>query len=94
MYVCMYVCMYVLVKAWPSAIPKIKHEARGRDANKVQGEAECFILCMARARPCFNCFKELTHECLIKAYPFQITCPLTSSSRVRRFWTISYANNC
>ena len=23
-------------------------------------------------RPCFNCFKELTHERLIKAYPFQV----------------------
>ena len=26
-----------------SAIHKIKHEARCRDANKAQGEAECFI---------------------------------------------------
>ena len=22
--------------------------------------AKCFILCIARARPCFNCFKEFT----------------------------------
>ena len=63
-------------------ICKIKHEVHGQDANKSQGEAECFIgiktaakyfiLCTPRARPCFNCFKELTHEHLIKAYPFQI----------------------
>ena len=54
-----------------SAIHKIKHEERGRDANKARGEAECFIghqgsakcfiLCIARARPCFNCFKGFTY---------------------------------
>ena len=32
---------------------------------------ECFILCIARARPCFNCFKELTHERLVEG-PFQV----------------------
>ena len=30
-----------------------------------------FYIYIARAGPCFNCFKELTHEHLIKAYPFQ-----------------------
>ena len=29
---------------------------------------------VARARPCFNHFKELTHKCLVKAYPFKY-CP-------------------
>ena len=54
---------------------------------------ECFILCIAQARPCFNCFKELTYERLVKAYPFQsITRPSTSSFQVRQLWRISYAN--
>ena len=57
-----------------STIHKIKHEARGRDANKAQGEAECFTSIKSVHRvlyfmhkPCFNCFEELTHECLVKA---------------------------
>ena len=55
--------------------------------------AECFILCTTKARPCCNCFKELTHECLVKAYPFQsITHPSTSSSCIRWIWMISYAS--
>ena len=38
-----------------------------------------FILHIARARAFFNCLKELTHEHLGKAYPFQsITHPSTS----------------
>ena len=65
-----------------SAMHEIKHKVGGQDANNAQGKAECFIgieaaaecfiLCIARARPCFNCFKELTHKCLVKAYPFQV----------------------
>ena len=43
----MYVYIYILVRAWPN---KIKHEARVRDANKARGEAECFILRIARTR--------------------------------------------
>ena len=77
-----------------SAIHKINHEVCDQDANKAVGEAECFIgieaarqvlyiICIAKARPCFNCFKELTHECLVKAYPFQNITPSTSSSWVR-----------
>ena len=55
--------------------------------------AKCFIWCIARARPCFNCFKEFTHEHLVKTYPFQsISCPSTSSSQVRQCWTVSSAN--
>ena len=47
--------------------------ARGRDANKVRGEAECFIfyVAIARARPCYNCFKEFIHERLVNTYPFR-----------------------
>ena len=56
--------------------------------------AKFFILCIARARSCFNCFKELIHECLVKAYLFQsITRLSILSSPVRRFWMISYANS-
>ena len=63
------------------------HWHRGSIATKY------FILCIARARPCFNCFKELTHEYLVNAYLFQsITHPSTSSSWVRRLWMISYKN--
>ena len=76
-----------------SAIRKIKHEVKPSALLASRQCTECFILRIARARPCFNCFKELTYEHLVKAYPFQsITCPLTSSSWVRWLWTISYAN--
>ena len=34
--------------------------------------AECFILHIARVQPCFNRFKKVTHEHLVKAYPFQL----------------------
>ena len=55
--------------------------------------AECFVLRIGRARPCFNCFNELTHERLVKAYLLQcISRPSTFSSQVRWFWTISYTN--
>ena len=50
-----------------NAMHKIKHEACGQDANKAWGKAECFILRIARAKPCFNCFKELAHERLVEA---------------------------
>ena len=53
----------------------IKHEAKPSVllASR-QRHAKCFILRIARARPCFNCFKELslTHEHLVKAYLFQV----------------------
>ena len=56
--------------------------------------AECFILRIGRDRPCFNCFKELIHERLVKAYRFQsIACPLTLSSQVGWFWIISRITN-
>ena len=66
-----------------SAICKIKHEVCGQDApikHEVKPNAllasrqcvECSMLRIARARPCFNCSKELTHECLVKAYLFQL----------------------
>ena len=43
--------------------------------------AKCFILHIPRARPCLNCFKDLTKECLVKAYPFEsITWPISSSN--------------
>ena len=45
-----------------SAIREIKHEVRGRDANKARGEAECFISRIARARQCFNCFIEFPEK--------------------------------
>ena len=41
----------------------------------------------------FNCFKELTHEHLVKAFPFKsVTSSSTSSSQARQFWMLSYAN--
>ena len=63
-----------------SAICKIKHEACSWEVNKAQGKVKCFIgieavrrglyfMYSKSYRPCFNCFKELTHERLIKAYP-------------------------
>ena len=83
---------------------EIKHEASSQDANNAQCKAksvfaieaatECFILHMARARPCFNCFKELTHQ-FIKFTHFKYyiyTHSSTLSSMVWLFWTISYAN--
>ena len=54
-----------------SAICKIKHEAKLSALLASRQCAECFILCIARARPCFNCFKELTHERLVEG-PFQV----------------------
>ena len=50
----------------------IKHEAKPNALLASRQRAECFILHIARARPCFNCSKELTHERLVKAYPFQV----------------------
>ena len=86
-----------------SAIHKIKHKVCGRDANKAQGKAECFIsikavhwvlfLRITQARSCFNCFKELTDEHLVKAYPFQSITHPSTLFQVRRFCTISYANS-
>ena len=54
-----------------NALWDIKHEARGVDANKARGEAECFISieaeCFisrkARARQCFYYFKEFPEKC-------------------------------
>ena len=68
----------------------IKHKAKLSALLASRQHAECFILRIAR--PCFNCFKELTRECLVKGCLFQsITRPSTSSSQVRGFWTI-YTN--
>ena len=47
MYVCMY--MYMLSIAM-SELHEIKHEARGRDANKALGKVECFISIKAARR--------------------------------------------
>ena len=77
-----------------SAICKIKHEACGQDVNKHKAKlsallasrqcAMCFILRMAKVRPCFNYFKELMHEHLAKGYTFRsITHLSTSLSWVR-----------
>ena len=72
----------------------IKHETKLSAYLALRQHAEYFILHIATARPCFNCFKELTHEHLVKAYRFQLfTHPLTLSSRVRQFWMISYVNS-
>ena len=48
-------------KAWARvlAMSKIKHEARGQDANKARGEVECFILRIARARHALTVLKNL-----------------------------------
>ena len=71
----------------------IKHEAKPSALLASRQHTKCFILRIARARPCYNGFKELTRERLIKAYPFQsITRPSTLASQVRRFWMLSYAN--
>ena len=48
----------------------IKHKAKPSALLASRQLTEYFILRIARARPCFNCFKELTHERLVKAYPF------------------------
>ena len=77
-YIYMYVCMYVFVKAWPGVLyvkcstsrvteMPIKHEAKLSALLASMQHAKCFILRIARARPCFNCRKELTHEHLVKA---------------------------
>ena len=43
-----------------SAMCKIQSTRRSRDALlATKQRVECFILCIARARPCFNCFKNL-----------------------------------
>ena len=71
----------------------IKYDAKLSALLASRQYAECFILCIARTRSCFNSFKELTHARLVKAFPFQSnTHPSTLSSWVRRFWTISYTN--
>ena len=65
-----------------------KHEAKPSTLLASRQHAECFILCISRARPWFNCFKELTYEHLVKAYPFQcISCPSTC---LRQYRMISY----
>ena len=50
----------------------INHEEKSSALLALRQHAECFILHIARARPCFNCFKEFTHERLVKAYLFQL----------------------
>ena len=72
----------------------IKHQAKPSALLASRQHTECFILPIARARPCFSYFKEITHERLVKAYPFQVlaTRSLTSSSQLRQLWMISYAN--
>ena len=91
--------MTAVTSLWIKEI-NTNNKVRG-DANKAQGEAECFVGIKAsrwmlyftyigRTRPCFNCFKEFIHERLVKAYRFQsVGCPLTLSSQVRWFWIIS-----
>ena len=69
----------------------IKHEAKPSALLPSRQCAECFILCMARAKLCFNCYKEFTHEHLFKVYPFQVRIT-HSASWVRRFWMMSFAN--
>ena len=71
----------------------IQQEAKPNALLALKQRAECYILCIAIGKPCFNCFKELTYERLVKAYLFQsIIQPSTSSSQVRQFWMMSYAN--
>ena len=50
----------------------IKHETKPIALLALSQHTECFIVCIARARPCLKCFKELTYEHLVKAYPFQL----------------------
>ena len=48
----------------------MKNKARDNEAemaNIAQGEAECYIFHIARARQCFNCYRE---------FPLQIRAPL------------------
>ena len=44
----------------------IQQEAKPNALLALKQRAECFILCIARGRPCFNCFKELIYERLVK----------------------------
>ena len=55
-----------------SAICKIKHSVKLSALLASRQCAKCFILHIARARLCFNCFKKLAHERLVKAYLFQL----------------------
>ena len=100
-------CKWLLSLAYDlkKSIQIIQYEMCGQDANKAQSDAECFLgikashwmlyfMYIGRARPCFNCFKEVIHECLVKVYLFQsIARPSTLSSRVRWFWIISRITN-
>ena len=47
----------------------IKHEAKLNALLASRQQAEWFILRIARARPCFNFYKELTHENLGLSLP-------------------------
>ena len=86
-----------------SAICKIKHEVRGRDAYKAQGEAECFIGHQGSTPSALFCIQqELVHALtVLKDLPinaiknspssrYALSSP--SPCQVRQHWTISYAN--
>ena len=79
-----------------SAIHKIKHKVQLSALLASRQCAECFILCIATARPCIAtarlCFKESTLTLSYSLPVSSITHLSSLSSRVRRFWTISYAN--
>ena len=38
---------------------------------KYEAKPSALFLRIARAKSCFNCFKELTHERLVNTYPFR-----------------------
>ena len=44
----------------------IKHEVKPSALLALRQHAECFVLCMARARLHVNCFKVLYHKYLVK----------------------------
>ena len=48
----------------------IKHEVKLSALLELRQHAK-YYLRIARARPFFKCFKEVTHERLVKAFPFQ-----------------------
>ena len=45
-----------------SALHDIKHEAKPSDLLALKPHAECFILLKARAKQCFNYFKEFPEK--------------------------------
>ena len=64
----------------------IKHKAKLSALLASRQQAGCFILRITRYRLCFNCYKALACECLIKAYLVQSIILCKSFSEQAFFW--------